>query len=69
MPDHLLDVDQVAVILGTTPRFPRRLIEERRIEYVKVGRHVRIRASVLADFIAANTVTPTRRRVRLGVAA
>ncbi|MFC8454624.1 excisionase family DNA-binding protein [Kitasatospora sp. NPDC057223] len=69
MPDHLLDVDQVAVILGTTSRFPRRLIEERRIEYVKVGRHVRIRASVLADFIAANTVSPARRRVRLGVAA
>ncbi len=69
MPDHLLDVDQVAEILGTTPRFPRRLIEERRIEYVKVGRHVRIRASVLAAFIAANTVSPTQRRARLGVAA
>ncbi|MER5864623.1 excisionase family DNA-binding protein [Kitasatospora sp. NPDC002040] len=67
--DPLLSVDQVAELLGTTPRFPRRLIEERRITFVKVGRHVRIRASVLAAFIEANTVRPTVRRTGLGVAA
>jgi excisionase family DNA binding protein len=41
-------------------RFPRRLIEERRIEYVKVGRHVRIRESAVNELIAANTVEPRR---------
>ena len=41
--DRLLTVEQVAEVLGTTVRFPRRLIEERRITFVKVGRHVRIR--------------------------
>ncbi|MFJ4421445.1 excisionase family DNA-binding protein [Streptomyces bobili] len=58
--DRLLTVAQVAELLGTTVRFPRRLIEERRIEYVKVGRHVRIRESVVLALIEANTVEPRR---------
>ncbi|MEU6368971.1 excisionase family DNA-binding protein [Streptomyces sp. NPDC046931] len=62
--DRLLTVDQVAELLGTTVRFPRRLIEERRIEYVKVGRHVRIPEGAVAAFIEANTVAPTSRRLR-----
>lgn len=40
--ERLLTVGQVAELLGTTERFPRRLIAERRIEFVRVGRHVRI---------------------------
>ncbi|OEJ95500.1 excisionase family DNA-binding protein [Streptomyces thermolilacinus] len=56
--DRLLTVEQVAEMLGTTVRFPRRLIEERRIEFVKVGRHVRIRESAVTAFVAANTVQP-----------
>lgn len=62
MTDRYLNVDQVAELLGTTPRFPRRLVEERRIRYVKVGRHVRIAESALREFIEANTVEPARRR-------
>ncbi|MFF1438585.1 excisionase family DNA-binding protein [Streptomyces sp. NPDC058295] len=70
MNERYLSVDQVAELLGTTVRFPRRLIEERRITYVKVGRHVRIPESALREFIAANTVKPRRRaRVLRGVAA
>ncbi|KMS89659.1 MULTISPECIES: excisionase family DNA-binding protein [Streptomyces] len=61
MNERYLTVDQVAEVLGTTARFPRRLIEERRITYVKVGRHVRIPESAVRDFIAANTVEPRRR--------
>jgi excisionase family DNA binding protein len=59
--DRLLTVDQVAELLGTTVRFPRRLIEERRIEYVKVGRHVRIRESAVRALIESSTVQPRRR--------
>ncbi|MFD5078146.1 excisionase family DNA-binding protein [Streptomyces sp. NPDC058371] len=55
-----MDVEEVAELLGTTVRFPRRLIEERRIEYVKLGRHVRIRESVVRALIASNTVAPRR---------
>ncbi|WNM35121.1 excisionase family DNA-binding protein [Streptomyces sp. Li-HN-5-11] len=70
MNERYLSVDQVAEILGTTVRFPRRLIEERRITYVKVGRHVRIPESAVRDFVAANTVEPRRRAAHLrGVAA
>jgi excisionase family DNA binding protein len=62
----LLDVNEVARRLGTKPRFVRRLIAERRIEYHKVGRHVRISENVLAAFIKAGRVPPVtspRRRV------
>ncbi|MFI5554283.1 excisionase family DNA-binding protein [Streptomyces sp. NPDC051738] len=65
MADQLLDVKQVAVRLGTGVRFPRRLIEERRIAFVKVGRNVRISERVLDEYIAANTVQPVT--VRPGV--
>ncbi|WP_405964301.1 excisionase family DNA-binding protein [Streptomyces sp. NBC_00723] len=61
MNERYLNVDQVAELLGTTVRFPRRLIEERRITYVKVGRHVRIPESAVREFIASNTVQPRRR--------
>lgn len=45
-------------MLGTSVRFPRRLIEERRIEFVKVGRHVRIAESVVTAYIESCTVRP-----------
>jgi excisionase family DNA binding protein len=60
--DRYLSVDQVAELLGTTTRFPRRLIEERRIRYVKVGRHVRIPESAVEEYITARTVEPIRLR-------
>ncbi|NUL04645.1 excisionase family DNA-binding protein [Streptomyces lunaelactis] len=62
MNDPLLTVEQAAKRLGTTTRFPRRLIAERRIAFVKVGRHVRIAESVLTAYIDGNTVQPIRRR-------
>lgn len=56
--DRLLTVQEVAERLGTGVRFPRRLIEERRITFVKVGRHVRIPESAVNAFVAAHTVQP-----------
>ncbi|MFF1870311.1 excisionase family DNA-binding protein [Kitasatospora herbaricolor] len=67
--DRLLSIEEAAQVLGTTERFPRRLIEERRIEFVKVGRHVRISAAVLAAYVAANTVKPIARPRRLRAVA
>jgi excisionase family DNA binding protein len=48
----LLDVNEVARRLGTEPRFVRRLIAERRIEFHKLGRHVRIlrKAGVMTGY-------------------
>jgi excisionase family DNA binding protein len=60
--ERLLTVGQVAELLGTTERFPRRLIEERRIRFVRVGRHVRIPESALTDFIEAGLVEPVAGR-------
>ena len=45
--ERLLTVAQVAELLGTGERFPRRLIAERRIRFVHVGRYVRIPESAL----------------------
>lgn len=62
-PDRLLTVAQAAELLGTTERFPRRLIAERRIRFVRLGEsgkrgHVRIPESALREFIAAGLVEP-----------
>jgi excisionase family DNA binding protein len=54
--DTLLTVDQAAERLGTSARFVRRLIAERQIAYVKLGRHVRIAAEDLEAFIVAGRV-------------
>ena len=56
--DVLLTVEQAATRLGTTERFPRRLIAERRIRFVRLGRHVRIPASAVEQFIKEGTVEP-----------
>ena len=61
MAPPLLDVRQVAQRLGTEPRFVSRLIAERRIEYHKLGRHVRISEPALAAFIKAGRVEPVSR--------
>jgi excisionase family DNA binding protein len=54
--ETLLSVEQAAERLGTSERFVRRLIAERRIAYTKLGRHVRIAAPDLDGFIAAGRV-------------
>ncbi|MEU8278257.1 excisionase family DNA-binding protein [Microbispora bryophytorum] len=56
--DPLLTVQQAAARLNTSVRFVRRLVAERRIEFVKVGRHVRISESALIAFVVAGTVAP-----------
>ncbi|OSC68847.1 excisionase [Streptomyces sp. BF-3] len=68
--DHLLTVDEAAERLGTGVRFIRRLIAERRIRYVKLGKHVRIADSVLTEYVEERTVPTVREaRSRFGKAA
>jgi excisionase family DNA binding protein len=62
--ERLLTVAEVASVLSTTERFPRRLIEQRRIRFVRVGRHVRIPESALREFITAGLVEPVTTRNR-----
>lgn len=55
-PERYLSIPEVAERLGTTERFPRRLVEERRIEFQRFGRHVRIAESALNAYIESCTV-------------
>lgn len=52
---RLLDIPAMAVVMGTGERMARRLISERRIRTVKIGRYVRVWSADLADYLDANT--------------
>ena len=54
--DRLLTVEEAAERLGKSVRFVRRLVAERRIAYVKVGRHVRLDSGDVEAFIAGSRV-------------
>ncbi|MFJ1993423.1 helix-turn-helix domain-containing protein [Streptomyces asiaticus] len=56
--DRLLTVKEVAERLGTGVRFPRRLVEERRITFVKVGGHVRIPEWAVEAYVSEHMVQP-----------
>jgi excisionase family DNA binding protein len=58
--DPLLTVAQAGEYLGTGERFVRRLITERRIPYVKLGKYVRLQRSVLDAFVDAGRVHSLR---------
>lgn len=65
MADDLLTADEVATLLRASPRFVRRLVAERRITYVKVGRKVLFERSAVAAYIDAHRVQPlTRAQLR-----
>lgn len=66
--ERLLTIAEAAGVLSTTERFPRRLIEQRRIRFVRIGRHVRIPESALREFITAGLVEPVTTRNRRKVA-
>jgi excisionase family DNA binding protein len=59
---RLLTVAEAAERLGTTERFARRLIAERRVTFVKLGTGrsspVRIPEQAIDELIAAGTVEP-----------
>jgi excisionase family DNA binding protein len=54
--DQLLTVEQASDYLGTGERFIRRLITERRISYVKVGKYLRLERSALNALVDAGRV-------------
>jgi excisionase family DNA binding protein len=55
----LLTVEQAAERMGTSPRFVRRLVAERRIGFNKIGeRHLRIPEDDVDEFISRGRVDP-----------
>lgn len=61
MNDQLMTSEDVARRLRSTVRFVRRLVAERRIEYVKVGRSVRFEPAAVAAYVERNRVVTTSR--------
>jgi excisionase family DNA binding protein len=64
--DRLLTVEEAADRLGTSVRFVRRLVFERRIAFTKLGRHVRIASRDLDAFIQAGRVEVAARPDAIG---
>jgi excisionase family DNA binding protein len=56
LPRRLLNITELADFLGVNTRHVRRLVAERRIPYLKVGRHLRISSADLEAFVAAGRV-------------
>jgi excisionase family DNA binding protein len=56
----LIDIHGVAEVLGVTPRHIQRLVAERRIPYLKVGRFVRFDRAELSVWLDEQRVEPTR---------
>ena len=67
--ERLLTRDEAAEALRATPRFIRRLIAERRIRFVYVGRTPHIPQSAIAEYITEHTVHPITVHWRAGKAA
>jgi excisionase family DNA binding protein len=55
--DRLLTVEAAAERMSTSVRFVRRLIAERRIAFVKLGRPVRLTEADVAAFIESGRIT------------
>ena len=62
--DGLLDIDGLADRLGVGERFVRRLVEERRIPFLKIGRLVRFDVGDVEAWIASQRVEPSGPLVR-----
>jgi excisionase family DNA binding protein len=52
-----LTIKETAERLGVGERMVRRLVAERRIDYLKIGKHVRITEKAIQDFEAAGAVS------------
>ena len=50
---QLLTIEEAAERLGTSTRFVRRLRAERRLAFVKLGRHLRVDSRELESYIDA----------------
>ena len=55
---QLLTIEQLAQRLGTTVRHVRRLVAERRVPYVKVGRLVRFDPEAVKSWLDASSTIP-----------
>jgi excisionase family DNA binding protein len=67
LPASLLNIDALAERLGVSVRFVRRMVEERRVPYFKLGRLVRfdaveVEAWLISHHVEPPTLSPPGRR-------
>ncbi|MDY7106807.1 MAG: helix-turn-helix domain-containing protein [Actinomycetota bacterium] len=55
-PVMLIDIPTLAQQLNVTERFIRRLINERRIPYLKIGKFIRFHPNDVATWVAARRI-------------
>ena len=53
---ELMTMDQLAARLGVTRRHVRRLVDERRVPFLRVGRFIRFDPAEIADWLNCNRV-------------
>ena len=57
---ELMNMDQLAERLGVTRRHVRRLVDERRVPFLRVGRFIRFDPAEIADWLNGNRVPGLR---------
>lgn len=63
--DRLLTLEEAAAELNVPIRFVRRLVSERRIAVIRLGRHLRIARSDIDRYVAASRTEPVKRQAPL----
>lgn len=61
MEPQYLTIEQAAEYLNVTVRAIRNWIDDKRIEYVKMGKYVRFRKEYLDSWVAKHTVKPIKK--------
>jgi excisionase family DNA binding protein len=56
----LIDIAELARWLATSPRHVRRLVDEQRVPYLKIGHYVRFDPAEISDWINAQRVLMTK---------
>jgi excisionase family DNA binding protein len=56
----LLSIDELAETLGVTRRHVRRLVDERRVPFLKVGKFVRFDPAAISDWLDQSRVAASR---------
>ena len=64
---RLLDLRGIADHLGTSERHVRRLVQERRIPFIKIGHFVRFDPGEIAEWLETARVAPAHGNPMLGI--
>jgi len=64
---RLLSIDETSEYLGLAPTTLYKMVHERQIPFVKIGRCLRFDSRLIDDWLEAHTVKPLPKRSSLGL--